>query len=106
LVHHKQVLRLRILPDIEVLTPNVKKMKISIFGQSYRFQEDDNGQSIWDKGRCYGNMLRKMLRTHCVLDGNIMRTWWEHIEKNKGLTPLVPILPKRGPLHASCNLIG
>jgi len=50
-----------------------------------------------------GNMLRKMLGTHCFLDGNTMRTWWEYLENNKGLTPLAPTLPKRGPLDASCN---
>jgi hypothetical protein len=53
LAHHKQVLKLRILPNTEVFTPNVKLMKVSIFGQPYRFQEDNNGQSIWDEGRCY-----------------------------------------------------
>jgi hypothetical protein len=55
------------------------------------------------KGGAIGNMLRKMLGTHCIPDGNTMRTWWEN---NKGLTPLPPTLPKRGPLDASCNLIG
>jgi hypothetical protein len=28
-------------------------MKVSIFGQPYRFQEDNDGQIIWDEGRCY-----------------------------------------------------
>jgi hypothetical protein len=61
------------------------------------------GKAYGTKGGAIGNMLRKMLGTHCVLDGNTMRTWWEHLENNKGLTPLAATLPKRGPLDASCN---
>jgi len=45
---------------MEVFTPNVKKMKVSIFGQPYRFQEENNGQSVWEKRRCY----------------------WEHVEED------------------------
>jgi len=80
-------------------------MKLSIFGQPYRFQEDNNGQSI-QKGGAIGNMLRKMWGTHRILDGNTMRTWWEHIENNKGLTPLPLTLPKRVQFDALCNFIG
>jgi hypothetical protein len=64
------------------------------------------GKAYGTKGGAIGNMSRKMLGTHCVLDGNTMRTWWEHIENNKGLTPLRPTLPKRDPLDALCNFIG
>ncbi len=64
------------------------------------------GKTYGMKGGAIGNMLRKMLGTRCFLDGNTMRTWWEHIENKKGLTPLPPSLPKRGPLDASCNFIG
>jgi hypothetical protein len=46
------------------------------------------------KGGAIGNMLRKMWGTHCILDGNTMRTWWEHIENNKGLTPCPSPCPK------------
>ncbi len=58
------------------------------------------------KGGAIGNMSRKMLGTHRVLDGNTMRIWWEHIENNKGLTPLPPTLPERDLLDALCNFIG
>jgi hypothetical protein len=64
------------------------------------------GKAYGTKGGAIRNMSRKMLGTHCVLDGNTMRTWWEHIENNKGLTPLPPTLPKRDPLDALCNFIG
>jgi hypothetical protein len=47
-----------------------------------------------------------MWGTHRILDGNTMRTWWEHIENNKGLTPLPLTLPKRVQFDALCNFIG
>jgi len=55
------------------------------------------GKSYGTKGGAIGNMLRKMLGNHCFLDGNTTRTWWEH---------MLPTLPKRDPLDASCNFIG
>ncbi len=64
------------------------------------------GKAYGTKGRAIGNMLRNMLGTHCICDGKTMRTWSERIENNTGLTSLPPTLPKRGPLDASCNLIG
>jgi hypothetical protein len=32
------------------------------------------GKAYGIKGGAIGNMLRKIMGTHCVLDGNIMRT--------------------------------
>jgi len=81
-------------------------MKVSIFGQYIGSKRMTMGIPYGTNRGAIGNMLRKMSGNQCVLDGNTMRTWLEHIENNKGLTPLAPTLPKRGTLDASCNFIG
>jgi len=83
-----------------------KKWKYQYLANHIGSKRTTMGKAYGTKGGTIANMFRKMLGTHCFLDGNTMRTWWEQIENNKGLTPMPPTLPKRGPLDASCNFIG
>jgi Zn-finger protein len=56
------------------------------------FQEDNVGQSIWNKVRCSWEHAGE----HIGKLQNMLRTWWEHIEnrKNKIKIPTPPTLPK------------
>jgi hypothetical protein len=70
-------------------------VKSQNFAHIYRFQEENIGQSMWDKMRCcwehvvehIGNLVN-MLETHLELDGNTLGT------KTISITPLLPPTPK------------
>lgn len=101
----KRVLKLWRFLNIKAITPNVHNLTFSLL---HRFQENDVTESMWDKLKCYWELLeeqiwetiKNFMITHWELGGNTNEN--NKSPKNPTLLHL-PLQKNLGPLGACCK---
>jgi hypothetical protein len=95
-------------------TPQNKSLYFEVYSSSplaqlYRWKEDNNCQSIWDKSevlwRTSWEHVKNMMGNYWELKGNMVVTYWEP-EKNekKSCCPTPPNLKGKNARHLQCLL--